>query len=90
MDDRVRFGCISCKRTKRTAAIDAAAEKTMFQVFTSAFDLIQREGIDMGIPVPQELRAKLIKWGQKYSMFPEDPETAVAVVTAHAALPPTQ
>lgn len=90
MDDTVRFGCISCKRTKRTAAIDAAAEKTMFQVFTSAFDLIQREGVDMGIPVPEELRAKLIKWGQKYSMFPENPETAIAAVTVQAELPPTE
>jgi len=78
-DDRVRFGCISCKRTRRMAALDAAAEKTMEQVFTTAFDLIQEEGRRMGVTVPEALREKMLKWGRKQSIFAEDPDILTVI-----------
>jgi hypothetical protein len=72
-DDIVQFGCIRCKRTKRTKRIDAAAEKTMEAILMATFDLIHKEGADLGVDVPPELRDKLLKWGRKYSMIPPAP-----------------
>lgn len=69
-DDIVQFGCIRCKRTKRTKRLDAAAEKTMEAIFLATFDLIHKEGKELGVDVPPELKEKMLKWGRKYSIIP--------------------
>ena len=79
-DGHVQFGCLKCKRTKRSRALDVAAEKTMLQIFESAFELIEREGGELGVPIPQELRYKLLKWGVKQSIFPPDAGATEAMI----------
>lgn len=74
-EEPVRFGCISCKRTKRTEALDAAAEKTMEAAFHNAFNFLQAEGARLGVDVPEALEVKMMKWGRKYSIFPPAPES---------------
>jgi hypothetical protein len=68
----VQFGCIRCKKTKRTIAADEAAERVMLQVFEAAFGLIQAEGANQGITVSGDLKSKLIKWGVQQSILPAD------------------
>lgn len=71
----VRFGCIRCKRTRRTAAIDAAAEKTMEAILFSTYDFLHREALELGVEVPAEFREKMIKWARKQSIIPPAPPT---------------
>lgn len=71
-DSPVQFGCIRCKRSRTTEKIDALAEKTMFDVFNSVFDTVKKEAGAMGVAVPDEFRAKMIKWGIKNNLFPPE------------------
>lgn len=70
-DKTVQFGCIRCKRTKRTKAMDDVAEKTMLSVIDAAYDLMVKEGQQLGYAVPPNLKQKLYKWGIKASILPE-------------------
>lgn len=68
----VQFGCLRCKRTRRTEEMDAAAEQIMLQVFEGAFYMIQQEGQTQGIVVDDTLKNKLMKWGIQASILPKD------------------
>lgn len=75
MEDQspVKFGCITCRRTRRNEALDAAAEKVVQTIFEHAFALAQGEGRALGVEVPDELREKLLKWARKQSIVPQHP-----------------
>lgn len=73
-DDVVHFGCLRCKRTRRTQEIDEQAEQVMLQVLEAAFYLIETEGERQGVTVPSALREKLMKWAVKQSIIPADAE----------------
>lgn len=69
----VRFGCIRCKRTRRTAQIDAAAERTMEAILFSTYDFLHREALELGVEVPDEFRQKMVKWARKRDIIPPAP-----------------
>ncbi len=73
MSDTVNFGCIRCKRSKRAEDAVEMAEKTMESIFEGAFDMMQKEAATLGVMVPNEMKAKLMKLGVEHNIFPPEP-----------------
>ncbi len=85
-EERVRYGCISCKRTKRTAAIDKTADEISFGIFMAAADLIEKQSAEAGVAVPSEIRNKLIRWGIKWDIFPAGADAVAEAIAARNKL----
>ncbi len=72
MSDSVQFGCMRCKRTKRSKKMVETAKKTMEDVFEAAWELLRAEAVDLNVEVPIEFKGKMLKWGAKYHIFEPD------------------
>ena len=73
MSEFIQVGCMRCKRSKRNAKAAEVARKTMEDVMVSIFETASKEGKNLGVDVPEEFLAKLLKWGAKYGLFEPQP-----------------
>ena len=71
-DDDVKFCIFRCKRTRTTEKMDELAEKTMVAAFEQTFDFLREQAEELGVEIPIEFKAKMLKWGAKNNLFPPE------------------
>lgn len=79
MADRgdIKFGCITCKRTKRNLQMEHAAEVTMEEILNHSLNFLQSKAGLAGFVVPDSFREKVFKAARKFELIaplPVDPE----------------
>lgn len=84
MSDSVQFGCMRCKKTKRSKRAVEAAQKTMEDIFEAAFTMLREEAHDLDVEIPIEFKGKMLKWGAKYHVFAPEPDPEAPAAAAPA------
>lgn len=68
----VQFGCISCKKTKRTQQMVEVAHKTMEEILQHTFNYLKNNAAIEGVTIPPEFHDKLLKWARKAQLIEQE------------------
>ena len=73
-NELIRFGCITCKRSKRTKEIQAVAQNTMEDVLEHTFNFIKGHAGPHGFAIPDSFHETIFKWARKEHLIPPELE----------------